>query len=215
MQELHCRHRSGQARLSPLHVPLTSVCWVMQVDAILLRAEASMNKTKVSLAALPSQSCAAGGSGLGQAGHARAPANVLRQMAAGSGLGAPCCSAVGPAAGDAGDGTPPAGQLRGNVMALGAALRCPQVVCTLGPASRSVPILEEMLRNGMNVARFNFSHGDHSYHQVGALAAVVQRQAALFAAGLQLGAPWVGCPSVKPQSWGLGAQLCRLSSAQP
>ena len=42
----------------------------------------------------------------------------------------------------------------------------PQVVCTLGPKSRSVPILEELLRAGMSVARFNFSHGSHDYHQV-------------------------------------------------
>ena len=41
-----------------------------------------------------------------------------------------------------------------------------QVVCTLGPKSRSVPILEELLRAGMSVARFNFSHGSHDYHQV-------------------------------------------------
>jgi hypothetical protein len=40
-----------------------------------------------------------------------------------------------------------------------------QVVCTLGPAARDVPILCEMLRAGMNVARFNFSHGSHDYHQ--------------------------------------------------
>jgi Pyruvate kinase, barrel domain len=42
----------------------------------------------------------------------------------------------------------------------------PQVVCTLGPKSRSVEILEELLRTGMSVARFNFSHGSHEYHQV-------------------------------------------------
>ncbi|XP_057953346.1 pyruvate kinase, cytosolic isozyme-like isoform X2 [Malania oleifera] len=40
-----------------------------------------------------------------------------------------------------------------------------KIVCTLGPASRSVPMVEKLLRAGMNVARFNFSHGSHAYHQ--------------------------------------------------
>lgn len=40
-----------------------------------------------------------------------------------------------------------------------------KIVCTLGPSSRSVDMLERLLRAGMNVARFNFSHGDHAYHQ--------------------------------------------------
>ena len=42
-----------------------------------------------------------------------------------------------------------------------------QVVCTLGPKSRSVEVLAELLKAGMSVARFNFSHGSHDYHQVG------------------------------------------------
>ncbi|CAD5324153.1 unnamed protein product [Arabidopsis thaliana] len=40
-----------------------------------------------------------------------------------------------------------------------------KIVCTLGPASRSVEMIEKLLKAGMNVARFNFSHGSHSYHQ--------------------------------------------------
>ncbi|GFY93568.1 pyruvate kinase family protein [Actinidia rufa] len=40
-----------------------------------------------------------------------------------------------------------------------------KIVCTLGPASRSVEMIEKLLMVGMNVARFNFSHGSHAYHQ--------------------------------------------------
>ncbi|MCI6568851.1 MAG: pyruvate kinase [Dysosmobacter sp.] len=40
-----------------------------------------------------------------------------------------------------------------------------KIVCTLGPATDREGVLREMMLAGMNVARFNFSHGSHAEHQ--------------------------------------------------
>jgi pyruvate kinase len=39
-----------------------------------------------------------------------------------------------------------------------------KVVCTIGPACWELSQLEALIDAGMNVARFNFSHGDHATH---------------------------------------------------
>lgn len=39
-----------------------------------------------------------------------------------------------------------------------------KIVCTLGPACWTEEGLAELLDAGLNVARFNFSHGDHAGH---------------------------------------------------
>ena len=44
-------------------------------------------------------------------------------------------------------------------------MRKTKIVCTIGPASNNEETLTEMCKNGMNVCRLNFSHGDHKMHK--------------------------------------------------
>ncbi len=58
-------------------------------------------------------------------------------------------------------------------------MRRAKIVATIGPASDSEPVLESLIKAGMNIARLNFSHGTHEQHQA--------RVAAIRAASKKLG----------------------------
>lgn len=44
-------------------------------------------------------------------------------------------------------------------------MRKTKIVCTIGPTSESIEVLEQMIGAGMNVARLNFSHGNFTEHE--------------------------------------------------
>lgn len=44
-------------------------------------------------------------------------------------------------------------------------MRNTKIVCTLGPSTDKDGVLRALIKNGMNVARFNFSHGDYDEHR--------------------------------------------------
>jgi pyruvate kinase len=86
-----------------------------------------------------------------------------------------------------------------------------KIVCTIGPASCSPPILSRLLRAGMDVARLNFSHGKHEDHarNIAALrsAAAAQGKTLAILADLQ-------GPKIRTGSLAAGAPVVLRSGQQ-
>ena len=49
-------------------------------------------------------------------------------------------------------------RLRSTFIRKGNAMRKTKIICTLGPSTDKEGVLEALIREGMDVARFNFSH---------------------------------------------------------
>ena len=44
-------------------------------------------------------------------------------------------------------------------------MRKTKIICTIGPSTDDENVLREMMKAGMNVARFNFSHSTYEEHK--------------------------------------------------
>jgi len=66
-----------------------------------------------------------------------------------------------------------------------------KIVCTIGPASSSPEVMRGLIRAGMNVARINFSHGDHATHaqSIATLRQVAEQESRLAAVMADLQGP--------------------------
>ena len=60
-------------------------------------------------------------------------------------------------------------------------LKKTKIICTQGPATDAAGVIEGLIANGMNCARFNFSHGDHAGHKkrIDAVKSAAQKSGAI------------------------------------
>lgn len=78
-------------------------------------------------------------------------------------------------------------------------MRKTKIVCTIGPASDSLEILENLIDAGMNVARLNFSHGTHEGHGrvIARVRGAAERKRAPIAILLDLSGPKIRIGQIK------------------
>lgn len=74
-----------------------------------------------------------------------------------------------------------------------------KIVCTLGPASNRAEVIRRLIGAGMNVARLNFSHGDHATHaeQYGTIRNIAREMGANVAVMMDLQGPKIRTGKLK------------------
>src|SRR5688572_5786659 len=85
-----------------------------------------------------------------------------------------------------------------------------KIVATIGPASNSPAVLEQIIRAGMNIARLNFSHGEFETHRqnierIRVAAKIVGRPVAIMA----------DLPGPKMRIGNLGVEKIQLKPGDP
>lgn len=81
-------------------------------------------------------------------------------------------------------------------------MRKTKIICTLGPAVDNADMVRELIRGGMDAARFNFSHGDHEQHlaRLNMLKAVRDSMSRAVATILDTKGPEIRIKSFQPDS---------------
>lgn len=82
-----------------------------------------------------------------------------------------------------------------------------KIVCTIGPASDSPEMMRELIRAGMDVARINFSHGDHATHgrAIATLRQVAEEEGRLVAVMADLQGPKLRVGEIEGET----VELCK------
>jgi pyruvate kinase len=86
-------------------------------------------------------------------------------------------------------------------------LKKTKLICTIGPASQSKEVIKELIKNGMDIARLNFSHGTQESH--GALISTIREVESSLGANIGIMLDTKG-PEVRVQTFANGRQLFNL-----
>ncbi len=91
-----------------------------------------------------------------------------------------------------------------------------KLVCTIGPASNSLEMIEKFIESGMNIARINFSHGDFASHDkvIKTIRSVAERKGKTVAIMADLPGPKMRIGDIEDESVSLKNGACFILTAK-